>query len=55
MCDGLFLIEDTAKHNGFEPDPAEIIDHIIGCNECAYEMDAFDEYADEMEDEYGHA
>lgn len=46
MCDGLFLIEDTAKHNGFEPDPEEISQHLEECEECwgAYEAFQADSY-----------
>lgn len=46
MCDGLFLIEDTARHNNFTPDPQEIVEHITGCLECSETADAFDDYAE---------
>jgi hypothetical protein len=51
MCDGLFLIEDTAKHLGVSPDPVEVIDHIMGCVECSTEMeDSYGDYAEEVYD-----
>ncbi len=46
MCDGLFLIQDTAKHNGFTPDPQEVVEHISGCAECSSTADAYDEWAE---------
>jgi hypothetical protein len=33
-CDDLFLIIATARHNGFEIDTKEIIEHIEACREC---------------------
>jgi hypothetical protein len=33
-CDGLFLILDTAKHNGWRPNVKEIKEHIRECPEC---------------------
>lgn len=45
MCDGLFLIEDTARHNGFEPDSQEVTDHIAECAECTVD-DWLDEWWD---------
>lgn len=33
-CDGMFFILDTAKHNGWTPDSAEIAEHIRECREC---------------------
>jgi len=49
MCDGLFLIEDTAKHNGFEPDVAEIHEHLTTCEECSLD-DAYADWAEETYD-----
>ncbi|MFD4858378.1 hypothetical protein [Streptomyces atratus] len=33
-CDGLFLILDTAKHNGRRPSEKKIKEHIRECAEC---------------------
>ena len=33
-CDELFLLGDTAKHNGFHRSDQEIREHIKGCEEC---------------------
>lgn len=33
-CDGLFLIIDTARHNGFPPRDTDIREHIRTCREC---------------------
>jgi hypothetical protein len=33
-CDGLFLLVDTARHNGFTPDDADIREHIRTCPKC---------------------
>ena len=47
MCDGLFLIEDTARHNGFEPDLAEIHEHLLSCEECT--EDDVTEWGDDLD------
>lgn len=33
-CDGLFLIFDTARHNGWTVDQSEVTDHIAECTTC---------------------
>jgi hypothetical protein len=33
-CDGLFLLVDTADHNGFHCSDAELREHIKECEEC---------------------
>jgi hypothetical protein len=33
-CDGLFLMVDTGKHNGFHYSDVELQEHIKGCEEC---------------------
>lgn len=50
MCDGLFLILDTAKHNGFEVDPQEITDHMTECRECIMDDLAYGDWAEEVYD-----
>ncbi len=48
MCDGLFLIEDTAQHNGSEPDVAEIHEHLLSCEECIAD-DVMSEWEDDID------
>ena len=33
-CDGLFLLVDTADHNGFHRSDEEIREHVKACEEC---------------------
>lgn len=33
-CDGLFLLVDSADHNGFHCSDAELQEHIKGCEDC---------------------
>lgn len=33
-CDGLFLLLDTAVHNGLQVSDEEIRDHVRECNTC---------------------
>lgn len=44
QCDGLFLLFDTAKHNGFSVKPEEVHDHINECDECRKDDDLVSRY-----------
>lgn len=33
-CDGMFLIVDTARHNGWDVDPDEVQAHLAECGTC---------------------
>ncbi len=34
VCEGMFLLMDTAQHNGFTVTRQEVLDHIDGCPQC---------------------
>lgn len=38
-CDGLHLIVDTARHNGFRVDVEDVFNHIGECATCARDAD----------------
>lgn len=33
-CDGMFLIVDTARHMGLEPDQEDVEQHVRECDYC---------------------